>query len=82
MSHGADYVDHFEGPDTFVWSSQNSVGPDSKKGREILDSLSTGTQVHLWVRQKKTDVAFEYCGLVVAASSTGNRPMSLRFRLT
>jgi len=64
MSHGADYVDHFEGPDTFIWSSQNSVGPDSKKGREILDSLSTGTQVHLWVRQKKTDVAFEYRGVI------------------
>ncbi len=80
MTHGADYVDHFEGPDTFVWSSQNSVGPDSKKGHEILDALSTGTQIHLWTRQKKTDVAFEYRGLVVPVSHSGDRPMSVRMR--
>jgi hypothetical protein len=81
MAWGADYVDHFEGPETFVWSSQTSVGPESKKGREILDALETGTAIHLFVRSKKTDVAFTYLGLVVPLSYERERPMSVRFRL-
>jgi superfamily II DNA or RNA helicase/diadenosine tetraphosphate (Ap4A) HIT family hydrolase/HKD family nuclease len=81
MTYGSQYVDHFEGPDAFVWSSQTSVGPDRKKGREILDALDTGTSVHLWVRRRKTDVAFIYLGLVVPTSHQGDRPMSVRFRL-
>ena len=69
MSYGSQYVDHFEGPDAFVWSSQTSVGPDRKKGREILDALDTGTSVHLWVRRRKPDVAFIYLGLMVPIST-------------
>ena len=81
MTYGSDYVDHFEGPDTFVWSSQNKVGPDRKEGREILEALETGTSVHLWVRRRKADVAFTYLGLVVPTSHEGDRPMSVRFRM-
>jgi superfamily II DNA or RNA helicase/diadenosine tetraphosphate (Ap4A) HIT family hydrolase/HKD family nuclease len=81
MAYGSQYVDHFEGPEQFVWSSQTSVGPDRKKGREILESLDTGTLVHLWVRRRKADVAFVYLGLVLPLSHEGNRPMSVRFRL-
>lgn len=79
--HSADYTDHFESPDELVWSSQNSVGPDNKKGREILEALNTGTQIHLWIRSRKSDLAFEYRGLAVPLSSEGERPMSVRFRL-
>lgn len=75
------YVDHFEGSELLVWSSQTSVGPDSKKGREILDALDTGTQIHLWVRLKKRPGEFTYCGLVVPMSHEGSRPMSVRLRL-
>jgi hypothetical protein len=57
------------------------VGPDRKKGREILDALDTGTSVHLWVRRRKTDVAFIYLGLVVPTSHEGDRPMSVGFRV-
>jgi hypothetical protein len=81
MGAGADYVDHFEGPDTFVWSSQTSTAPDGKKGREILEALETGTWIHLWARRRKTDVAFTYAGLVVPVSHHGSRPMSVRLRL-
>jgi len=81
MSSGTDYTDHFESPSVMVWSSQNSVGPGSKKGREILEALETGTEIHLWVRRKKSDVAFEYCGLVVPMSHEGERPMHVTFRL-
>jgi len=81
MILGADYRDGFESPSIFVWSSQNSVGPDSKKGREILVAPREGTRIHLWARRKKSTVAFEYCGLVIPLDHHGDRPMSVRFRL-
>jgi len=81
MAWGADYVDHFEGHDTFVWSSQTNTGPDGKKGREVLEALDHGTFIHLWVRRRKTDVAFVYLGLVVPVSHQGSKPMSVRFRM-
>lgn len=81
MAWGADYVDHFENSELFVWSSQTSVGPNSKKGREILDGLETGTWIHLWARRKKEDVTFTYCGLLVPVSHAGSQPMAVSFRL-
>jgi hypothetical protein len=81
MTYGSQYVDHFEGPEEFVWSSQASVGPGHKKGREIIEALETGTQIHLWARRRKSDVAFVYLGLALPLSHTGDRPMSVRFRL-
>jgi hypothetical protein len=81
MTYGGEYVDHFEDPELFVWSLQTSVGPDRKKGREIIDALETGTRIHLWVRRRKTDVAFLYLGLILPLSHEGDRPMSVRFRL-
>ena len=76
-----DYEDHFEGPGILVWASQNSVGPGSKKGREILDAPADGRRIHVWVRRRKADVAFEYRGLVTPIGHQGDRPMSVRFRL-
>lgn len=81
MQFGSDYVDHFESRDEFVWASQNSVGPESKKGREILESPDNGVRLHLFARSKKGDVAFEYCGLVEPISHHGAKPMSITFRL-
>lgn len=78
---GISYRDHFEGSDVLVWSSQNSTSPEGKKGREVLDALETGTQLHLWVRRKKPDGAFNYLGLVVPVTHEGAKPMSVRFRL-
>jgi hypothetical protein len=78
---GISYVDHFEGTDTMVWSSQASTSPEMKKGREVLGALETGTQLHLWVRRRKADRTFIYCGLVVPVSHEGSKPMSVRFRL-
>ncbi len=81
MVHGSDYVDHFESRTDFVWASQNSVGPESKKGREVLRSPENGIRIHLFVRLKKSDVAFEYCGLVEPVSHHGEKPMSVKFKL-
>ncbi len=80
-SEGADYDDRFEDHGVLVWSSQTSTGPDTKKGREILDAPAEGRRIHAWIRRRKADVAFEYRGLAVPLSHEGERPMSVRFRL-
>ena len=81
IAYGSEYVDHFDGVDTFVWSSQTSTGPAGKKGREILNALDAGTQIHLWARRRKCDVAFVYLGLVTPVSHEGEKPMAVTFRL-
>ncbi|OBJ70974.1 DUF3427 domain-containing protein [Mycobacterium sp. 1274756.6] len=75
------YVEHFEAPDIFVWSSQSSTKPEGKKGREILYALQTGKSIELWMRRKSTDGAFTYLGRVVPQSHEGSQPMLVTFRL-
>jgi hypothetical protein len=75
------YAEHFEGPDVFVWSSQSSTKPTGKKGREILDALSTGKSIELWMRRRGDDTAFTYLGRVVPLSYEGSEPMLVTYRL-
>lgn len=81
MGLAAEYTDHFQSESEFVWSSQNSTSPEGKKGREVLGCPQNGVRIHLFVRSKKSDVAFEYCGLVEPESHHGEKPMSVTFRL-
>jgi superfamily II DNA or RNA helicase/diadenosine tetraphosphate (Ap4A) HIT family hydrolase/HKD family nuclease len=81
MAYGSEYVDHFESRDAFVWSSQTSTGSTGKKGREILNALEAGTEIHLWARRRKSDVAFVYLGLVAPVSHKGEKPMAVTFHL-
>jgi hypothetical protein len=81
MILGSDYHDGFESSSIFVWTSQNSVGPNSKKGKEVLQVPKEGTRVHLWARHKKSTVSFEYCGLIMPISHEGEKPMTVRFRM-
>ena len=78
MSYGSEFVDPFEGPDAFVWSSQTSMGCDRKKGREVLDAAGTGTRNERAPLGPPSEnrVAFTYLGLVVPTSHAGDRPMS------
>lgn len=73
------YVEHFEAPDIFVWSSQSSTSPERKKGKEILNALETGKSIELWMRRK--DGPFAYLGRVVPLSHEGAEPMLVTFRL-
>ena len=75
------YLDQFEDRSTFHWTSQSSGSPDGKKGRELLDSLSSGTRVHLFVRNKRSDRGFTYAGLVTPLRHEGAKPMVVWFRL-
>ncbi len=81
MSTGQHYLDAFESPEVFTWSSQSATAPESKRGREVLDALATGIRLHLWVRPDKKTREFEYCGLVAPVSHEGSKPMQVRFRL-
>lgn len=81
MDIGKDYIDAFESPTTFTWSSQATTAPDSRRGREVLDSLETGMRLHLWARADKSTREFEYCGLIAPINHEGSRPMQVRFRL-
>jgi hypothetical protein len=81
MDTGKDYVDAFESPTTFTWSSQSRTSPDSKSGREVLDALETGMRLHLWARADKSTREYEYCGLIAPIDYEGSQPMQVRFRL-
>lgn len=75
------YLDRFEDRSTFHWTSQASTVPESKKGRDVLDALSSGRRIHLFVRNKRMDVAFTYAGLVAPLRHEGSKPMVVWFRL-
>ena len=75
------YVEHFEAPDVFVWSSQSSTRPEGKKGREILNAMETGKSIELWMRRRASDGGFTYLGRVVPLSHRGSQPMLVTFRL-
>lgn len=78
---GSEYVDRFESPSIFHWTSQNSVGPEGKKGRDVLAAIEDGRDIHLFVRNKRTEVSFTYCGMIVPQRHEGDRPMTVWFRL-
>ncbi len=77
---GAEYFDRFESPTIFHWTSQNSVGPEGKKGRDILNAIEDGRDIHLFVRNKRSEVSFTYCGMIVPQHHEGDRPMTVWFR--
>lgn len=81
MAQGGTYHDEFVHGDRLIWSSQSSTSQESKRGRELLDCLDTGREIHLWVRRRKTDVVFTYCGLAVSIEATGDKPIRITWRL-
>ncbi|WP_168702510.1 DUF3427 domain-containing protein [Gordonia paraffinivorans] len=74
------YTEHFEGPDLFVWSSQNSTKPEDKKGREILEAPASGKAIEMWMRRKPSD-PYTYLGRVIPLRYEGSQPMMVTFRL-
>ena len=60
----AQYDDHFESPERFVWSSQNQTSPESNQGQKVLASPGNGRKVHLWsdarreIRSRTADLCF------------------------
>jgi hypothetical protein len=75
------YHDYWIDEHTFHWQSQNSTTPASKKGREIIDHVKLGIEVHLFVREEKLKsgkgAPFTYFGRATYQSHTGSAPMSV-----
>ena len=85
---GADhrYRDYFIDQRTFHWQTQNSTTPQSRRGREIIQHVTRGIGIHLFVRENKLGpdgkaAPFRYVGPVDYLTHKGEAPMSVTFRL-
>ena len=81
------YKDHFLSPDGFQWQSQNRTARENATGISIQQHKERGITVHLFVRPRaKTGdgrgAAFYYCGPVEFVSWTGDRPITVVWKLT
>lgn len=80
------YVDQFLSDREFQWQSQNQHARDGKVGQRIEAHRSEGIAVHLFVRrQRRTPngraAPFTYCGEVDFTDWTGDRPITIRWKL-
>lgn len=79
------YHDYFIDEDTFHWQSQNSTGPNGKKGNGIVGHRDQGSQVHLFVRKNKLQdgkaAPFIYCGQVDYQGHQSEKPMNVTWKL-
>lgn len=86
--HDADfkYVDRFTSPDRLQWHSQNRTSQSSKHGTLIREHLKKGVEAHLFVRPEKrgpknSAAPFIYCGQVTFESWSGDKPITVAWRL-
>jgi superfamily II DNA or RNA helicase/diadenosine tetraphosphate (Ap4A) HIT family hydrolase len=81
------YQDHFLSPDLFEMHSQNRTSQASAVGQGIRHHREKGIHIHLFVRSKKKEAGgrtapFVYCGEVEFAGWEGDRPITVRWRLS
>lgn len=80
------YREGFIDATTFRWQSQNQTTQDSERGQQIRGHAELGIRVELYVRaEKKTDGAaapFVYCGPVSFVDWSGEKPITITWRLT
>ncbi len=74
------YRDRAISPYDFQWESQHSTPEASTTGRRYVNHLSQGSTVQLFLRENKDD-GFTYAGPMTYESHSGERPMSIRWRL-
>ncbi len=79
------YHDHWIDERTLHWQSQNSTGPTTKRGRQVIEHVALGIGLHLFVRDSKLasgkGAPFVYRGKVRYVSHTGSNPMSVTLAL-
>lgn len=77
------YHDYWVDANTFHWQSQNSTGPTTKKGRQIIEHAKLGIDLHLFVRETKLSgskgAPFVYFGKARYVSHDGSNPMGVVF---
>ena len=74
------YRDYAISAGRFHWQSQNSAGPDTPAGLRYLQSATNGWRFQLFVRVRKNE-PYWACGLVSLEEASGNRPMSITWKL-
>ena len=87
MAQEHQYEDCFLSKDLFQWLSQNRAKRESPTGQKIANQEQDGTSVHLFVRdQRKTPqgkaAPFVYCGDVSFVEWEGDRPITVKWRLS
>lgn len=80
------YKGHFISANEFQWQSQNRTTQASDSGQSIQTHKKRGIAVHLFVRAKPKmadgrGAPFYYCGLVDFLSWTGDKPITVVWRL-
>lgn len=74
------YRDYAVSPGVFHWQTQNATRPESKIGRQYLESPGNGWRHFLFVRETADD-PYHALGQVVRKEVTGSAPMSINWRL-
>ena len=79
------YKDYFMDPRTFHWQSQNQTSHSSKVGQHYINHKQLDYRIHIFVRkqvkQYNITLPFMYLGQVYYVSSSGDKPMSIIWKL-
>ncbi|MBR6124558.1 DUF3427 domain-containing protein [Candidatus Saccharibacteria bacterium] len=81
------YKDKFIRPDLFQWESPNSTSQDSEVGKNLIDNVKRGINLHLFVRKfeevEGVTQPFVYLGEVCTLKDTvkNNKPIMMEFGL-
>ncbi len=80
------YADYPISPKLFHWESQNTASPDTQTGRRYLEQAKLGTNVTLFVRERKRDgqgqtLPYHCLGHARYRSHEAERPMKILWEL-
>lgn len=80
------YADYPISPTLFHWESQNTASPDTQTGRRYMEQTERGTNVVLFVRERKRDgrgetVPYHCLGRASYRSHESERPMKILWEL-
>ena len=80
------YNDYALEPNLFHWQSQTSSAPNTAVGQQYIEQRQTSLPIWLFVRETVKTIeggarGFINCGRVDFVSSTGAKPMNVRWRL-
>ncbi|MER6811093.1 DUF3427 domain-containing protein [Spirillospora sp. NPDC000708] len=75
------YNDHAISPTVVQWESQGRTRESSETGQRYINHASRGSTVHLFLRETKSDIAYDYAGPMHYVRHEGERPMRIQWEL-